>query len=67
MEAVSLSDPTAVPGELVTWPIDGGPRAGLLMIVEPEPSGDWIVRAELTLAGADREAVLLYRVRTVAP
>jgi hypothetical protein len=67
VEALSLADPTSVPGELVTWPIDSGTRAGLLMIVEPESSGEWIIRAELALAGADREAVLLYRVRMVGP
>jgi hypothetical protein len=67
VEAVSPSDPTAVPAELVTWPIDGGPRAGLLMLVAPERHGDWIVRAELTLTGADRDAILLYHVRTAAP
>ncbi len=42
------------------------PATGLLELVAP-PAGDWIVRVTLWLAGADREAILLYRVRTAGP
>lgn len=67
VEALSLAGSSAVPGEMITWPIDAGSRSGLLMIVAPESGGDLIVRARLSLAGTDREAILLYRVTTTGP
>lgn len=59
--------PDDQPVELGVWSAGhGGTVAGLLPLVAPPP-GDWVVRVELRLAGADREAILLYHVRTVAP
>lgn len=66
-EAVPVDgSPGGTSTELGAWLAGNGTIAGLLTIVAPPP-GDWIVRVQLWLAGADREAILLYRVRVEAP
>lgn len=54
------------PVELGTWTAGAGTVTGLLPVVAPPP-GDWVVRVTLWLDGADREAILLYRVTVPEP
>lgn len=56
--------PGAVPTQLAERPARGPVVAGLVDIGAPAGDGDWAIRVKLWLVGADREAILLYHVRT---
>ena len=58
---------SAVPGQVRAWPAAGDDIGGLVPIAAPESGGDWILRVKLWLTGADREAILLYRITTQSP
>ena len=60
------SAPEAVPIRLSARGASGPATAGLVELVAPPP-GDWVVRVTLWLEGADREAILLYRVTVTEP
>jgi hypothetical protein len=66
-EAMPVDDgpgTTSVP--LGAWSAGNGTISGLVPVVAP-PAGEWIVRVTLWLDGADREAILLYRVSVTLP
>jgi hypothetical protein len=65
VEALPLAGPPGTaPTSLGSWTAGHGTIAGLVDTAAPSSGGEWIVRAKLWLTGADREAILLYRVRT---
>jgi hypothetical protein len=59
--------PDALPIQLAERPAGGSVVGGLLDIGAPATEGDWAIRVKLWLVGADREAILLYHVRTAEP